>query len=201
MAREKPRAGECVGWVALTFDDGPVVTAREGARAGGTLGVVEVLDVLGVPGTYFMLGREMKEHPSAVRRVLAGGGVVGNSTWDHPDVRTLTERQVNHQLKRTKLVYREISGRDMKWWRPPYGARGRGGRRAGRDDRDPLDRRPAELAARAGVGDVVRASRGMEDGGILTLAEGKATTVRALPRIVGQYWAQGCASGCWGGRR
>ena len=155
---EKPRASECVGWVALTFDDGPVV------GEGGTLAVVEVLEELKVPGTFFMLGREMKRHPEEVRAVLdargaAGRSVIGNGTWSHPDLRGLTERQVNRQLMKTSRVYRRISGGEMgcrsgdrRTGPDPVRARacrggcGTTGRRPAGDDRDPVDRGPAELA-------------------------------------------------------
>ena len=86
----------------------------------------------------------------------------------------------------------------MKLWRPPYGAGADGGESWG--ERGGMAETLWTVDARnwqrgVGVRQVVRRSRGMVDGGILTLHEGEATTVRALPRIVRHYWARGLCFG------
>lgn len=105
--------GSTQNLVALTFDDGPGPFTRP---------LLDTLDAAGVRATFFDLGRALMPMRRMLRRELALHEV-GDHTWTHPDLRTLSPEQVTSEMFRTKqVIAREGSG-DPTWlFRPPYGA-------------------------------------------------------------------------------
>ncbi|WP_305783257.1 polysaccharide deacetylase family protein [Symbioplanes lichenis] len=98
--------------VAFTFDDGP------GPR--WTPMVLDTLAAAGVPATFFMVGRNLREHAGLVRDRLAGHEV-GNHSWSHDDLATRDLAGVTSELRRTHDVIGEVTGRAPTLLRPPYG--------------------------------------------------------------------------------
>ncbi len=98
--------------VALTFDDGP---GRD------TAGVIAVLAQKGVQATFFAVGYEVAADPDLVRTEIAAGDAVGDHTWDHPDLTTLTPAQIDDQLRRGADAIRAATGEPVHLFRPPYG--------------------------------------------------------------------------------
>jgi peptidoglycan/xylan/chitin deacetylase (PgdA/CDA1 family) len=98
--------------IAMTFDDGP------------TPGVTEVvLDELrkrGLHATFFMIGRQVVAAPELARRVAAEGHEIGNHTFNHVKLSTLSDRQVEEEIQKTQDALGEIA--QPAWLRPPYGA-------------------------------------------------------------------------------
>ncbi|MEV5002868.1 polysaccharide deacetylase family protein [Nocardioides sp. LML1-1-1.1] len=112
----------CVGRVALTFDDGPSPRV--------TPGLVRELQRLHVPATFFMVGRNVAAHPETARLVQRAGLTVGNHTWSHADLRTLSGPQVRRELARTRQALVRAGVRPSRLARPPYGALDSEARRA-----------------------------------------------------------------------
>ena len=77
--------------VALTFDDGP---------GGSTSGMLSVLGSYGVPATFFNIGQNMAARPALVRQEASTGYVLGNHTWDHPDMTTLSASAQGREMDR-----------------------------------------------------------------------------------------------------
>lgn len=98
--------------VVLTFDDGPDPT--------WTPLVLDTLGRHGVPGTFFVLGSEVLQHPDIVRRQVAEGHELGNHTFTHPDLTTMTTWQQRWQLSQTQLALVGVTGRTTTLMRPPY---------------------------------------------------------------------------------
>ena len=100
--------------IALTFDDGP------------TPGVTElVLKELGsrkLRATFFMIGSNVKAFPSLAKEVADAGHEIGNHSWDHPMLLTMSDEKVDSQLQRTQDIIHEATGKVPVWFRPPYGA-------------------------------------------------------------------------------
>lgn len=115
-------ARRCTGRVALTFDDGPAPRV--------TPALLRELRRLGVPATFFMIGERVAASPATARLVQRSGFGIGNHTWSHPDLRTLTPRQVRRELARTHQALREAGVTPSDLARPPYGALDPAARRA-----------------------------------------------------------------------
>jgi peptidoglycan/xylan/chitin deacetylase (PgdA/CDA1 family) len=98
--------------VALTFDDGP------GKSTGA---ILAVLARYRVPATFFNIGVNMAARPSLVRAEVKGGYAVGNHTWNHPDLDSLTAAQQAAELDRVSAEQRSITGTVPCAFRPPYG--------------------------------------------------------------------------------
>lgn len=116
----KPSAGagfehipcDLVPCMALTLDDGPSTLTPQ---------FLDVLRDEQSAATFFMLGRNAQSHPDTVRRVAAEGHQIGNHTWDHSYLTTLTNEQVADQLGRTAALLRDLSGQPVATFRPPGG--------------------------------------------------------------------------------
>ena len=75
--------------VALTFDDGP---------GPSTQGIISVLRRYGVTATFFNIGQNAAAYPALVRAEATGGYLVGNHTWNHPNMTTLSSSAQAAQL-------------------------------------------------------------------------------------------------------
>lgn len=99
--------------VALTFDDGPGEYTDE------------LLDHLGeydARATFYVMGSLVSEFPDVVERTHAEGHEMGNHTWKHDDLTTLSAEGVAEDLKRTDEAIQEVTGVAPPTLRPPYGA-------------------------------------------------------------------------------
>ena len=99
----------------LTFDDGPHPLA--------TPFVLEQMDKFGAKGTFFCLGKNVREHEAIYQDIIKSGHAVGNHTNDH-----LNGWKVSHD-EYIKNVDRASALIKSDLFRPPYG---RISRRAGR---------------------------------------------------------------------
>jgi peptidoglycan/xylan/chitin deacetylase (PgdA/CDA1 family) len=98
--------------VALTFDDGPAPRY--------TPQFLDVLDEVGVPATFFMVGRNVRDHADLVKDRL-GAHEVGNHSWAHRDLATMDLAEIQDDLRRTQAVIEEKLGRTTTLMRPPFG--------------------------------------------------------------------------------
>ncbi|WP_323100698.1 polysaccharide deacetylase family protein [Intrasporangium sp. YIM S08009] len=98
------------GTVYLTFDDGPSATY--------TPQILAVLRRYGVRAVFFEVGQNVSWYPSITRTLRTYGNKIGNHTWSHPDLTTLSSASVTGQLNRMESVL----GYRPRCVRPPYGA-------------------------------------------------------------------------------
>ena len=99
--------------VALTFDDGP-------DRA-STPAFLDLLARHEVRATFFLLGRYAAQEPDLVRRMADAGHEVGVHGWTHRCVAGVGPRRLPDDLRRTKGVLEQITGCEVRRYRPPYG--------------------------------------------------------------------------------
>jgi len=106
--RDRPR-------VALTFDDGPhpVHTAR----------LLDTLAELGVPATFFVVGKDVDRNPALVARMARDGHELGNHTYRHRYLPLARSRSVEHELRATDQAIVRAAGVVPKVARPPWGGR------------------------------------------------------------------------------
>jgi peptidoglycan/xylan/chitin deacetylase (PgdA/CDA1 family) len=103
------------GELALTFDDGP--------NPAWTPRLLDLLAAAGARATFFMMGSRAAAEPELVRRVVAGGNLIGNHTWSHPNLSRSSAKRIREELKRTQETLEEITGAPARFFRPPFGAR------------------------------------------------------------------------------
>lgn len=101
------------GRVALTFDDGPDDTQ--------TTRLLRILERHDAPATFFVLGMKARRSPALVARMHRDGFVVGNHTWDHPRLTSLSDTQVRRQLRSTNKAIKAAGAPRPTLMRPPYG--------------------------------------------------------------------------------
>ncbi|WP_203821292.1 polysaccharide deacetylase family protein [Paractinoplanes ferrugineus] len=98
--------------VALTFDDGPAPRY--------TPMFLDVLEAAEVKATFFMVGRNVRDHYQLVKDRL-DGHEVGNHTWAHRDLATMDLPAIQDDLRRTHLMIQDKLGRTPTIMRPPFG--------------------------------------------------------------------------------
>lgn len=100
--------------VALTFDDGPddVWTPR----------ILDVLAQHDVKATFMCVGERIQQNPEVLRRIVRDGHVVGNHSWDHPNLTKIPLAEVRTEIERTGSEIHRIAGVRPRLFRPPYGA-------------------------------------------------------------------------------
>lgn len=99
--------------VALTFDDGP---------GPDTTKLLKYLREADVKATFFMVGKNVADHPDVARAVAAAGHEIGVHTWSHPDLTRLSAAGVNSQVNRGLAIIRKETGAKPAFLRPPFGA-------------------------------------------------------------------------------
>jgi peptidoglycan-N-acetylglucosamine deacetylase len=103
------------GELALTFDDGP--------NPAWTPRLLDVLAEHKVRATFFMVGKFAQAEPELVRRVIDSGHLIGNHSWNHPNLARTAATEVREELQTTSDVLQQIVGEPVRFFRPPYGAR------------------------------------------------------------------------------
>jgi len=101
--------------VALTFDDGP--------HPKNTLKILELLKKYDAKATFFMLGNRVDFYPDIVKEIANQGHELGNHTWDHNDLKTLSKAEAIQEVERTNQAIKSAAGRELTVFRPPYGSR------------------------------------------------------------------------------
>jgi peptidoglycan/xylan/chitin deacetylase (PgdA/CDA1 family) len=107
-------AASCsAGYVGLTFDDGP--------SNAHTPALLNALKQNGLKATLFNEGQFASAVPAQVQAEVAAGMWIGNHTWDHPHLTTLSQSQVDSEIGRTQTAIASAGGGTPKLFRPPYG--------------------------------------------------------------------------------
>jgi len=178
--------------IALTFDDGPSESTPE---------LLDVLAAHGVRATFFQCGVNVRRLPAIARRVADAGHCIGNHSTSHAMLSLHSARFIYAELAETQKIITGATGREPRYFRPPYGVRWFGMRAAlqqldltsvfwtaiGRDWN-----RPADLVAQ-------RLLRGASNGAIFCLHDGRelteqpdiSSTVQAVGRVIPVLLEQG----------
>lgn len=98
--------------MALTFDDGP---------SAYTPLILSILQRFHIPATFFVVGEWVNVFPQYVRAEVRAGEEIGDHTWDHRDLQSLSTPNVVTELVRQSSAVRRVAGVTPHWFRPPYG--------------------------------------------------------------------------------
>jgi peptidoglycan/xylan/chitin deacetylase (PgdA/CDA1 family) len=152
--------------VALTFDDGPDPEV--------TPLLLDVLEELEAPSTFYLLLAQCRQWPDLARAVAEAGHEIALHGVDHRRITGMGGTEAEHYLRAARDELSRLVGQPISFYRPPYGAQSvrsfRAARRAGltvtvwsADAEDWVDRPAEEVVAAA----LAR----LRPGGILLLHE------------------------------
>lgn len=99
--------------IAITFDDGP---------ARFTPHILDVLKEHEVPATFFCIGKQIANHKELLQRIHNEGHLIGNHSYNHGfwfDMLPYTHMKA--ELHQTHALVHQLIGKEMAWFRPPYG--------------------------------------------------------------------------------
>lgn len=100
--------------IALTFDDGPYPEI--------TPAILKALEEADVKATFFVVGWRVYEYHDIFTTMNEKGHEVGNHSYDHPHLTSLTAEEIASQLKKTNYAVQKYSGKKPVYLRPPYGS-------------------------------------------------------------------------------
>jgi len=74
--------------------------------------------------TFFLTGKWIKDNPDLTRQIIADGHEIANHTFNHPDMRNLSDEAIHEELADTEVLLAETSAgaSTRPFFRPPYGA-------------------------------------------------------------------------------
>ncbi|MEU9884908.1 polysaccharide deacetylase family protein [Sphaerisporangium sp. NPDC051017] len=184
--------------VALTFDDGPFDYTGK---------VLDMLAAYHAKATFFVVGQMVNPVTQPyLRRMISEGHEIGNHSWDHPSLPSLSREALSVQLERTQESVRAVTGVTMRLMRPPYGATdakvGDATRSAGLAqilwDVDTMDWRDKDSAV------IARRAAEARPGSVVLMHDIHRTTADAVPRLLHELAEKGytfvTVSELYGGR-
>ncbi|GAB7191846.1 polysaccharide deacetylase family protein [Kineococcus sp. NUM-3379] len=182
-------AATCTGYVALTFDDGPI--------AGSTDALLTALRSAGARATLFNTGQNAAANPSLVRAQVGAGMWVGNHSYTHPDMTRLSSSQMASEISRTQTAIQNAGAPAPKLFRPPYGATNATLRSVEQQHglREVLWDVDSQDWNGAGTAQIVAAADRLTAGQVMLLHDGYRTTVDAIPQIVRNLGTRGLCAG------
>jgi len=185
--------------VAISFDDGP--------DPQWTPKILDVLKQYNVKATFFTIGLEAEKYPTILKRIYHEGHEIGNHTFTHPDISSISSQYARVELNLTERLLAAKLGIKPVLFRPPYSID---------QEPDTADEvRPLELTQSMGyitVGDKIDPDDWHDDphpspeqitksvvdqlgrGSVILLHDGggnRSTTVKALPMIIEALHARG----------
>ncbi len=98
-------------YVAITIDDGLSYDPR----------LLKLLEDNHIRVTTFLLGQAVKKNPAFVKRLNADGFEIANHTWDHANLKKLSESGINSELEKTQTAISAVTGNQAPYMRPPGG--------------------------------------------------------------------------------
>lgn len=103
--------------VALTYDDGP---------SANTPKILDVLEKYDAKATFFVVGDRVDEsskYQSYVKRAYEMGCQIGNHTYEHKTLTSLSESQIKSQISKCDQAIKNAAGITPSIMRPPGGSR------------------------------------------------------------------------------
>jgi len=108
------RYGYAPNKIVLTFDDGP--------DPDYTPQILDILKREHCPAAFFVVGSMAEKNIQILRREFDEGYEIGNHTYFHPDISTISLQRVNLELNATRRIIESVTGRSTILFRPPYNA-------------------------------------------------------------------------------
>jgi peptidoglycan-N-acetylglucosamine deacetylase len=175
-----------LGSIGLTFDDGPNPSA--------TPALLDLLELHGAKGTFFMVGKHVREFPKLAAEIVQRGHSIGNHTESHPRLNVCSPARTREELELCAKAIADATGKATTWMRPPYGYRSPwldGIVRSGFHSQVVMWSRMARDWAYTQPEPVIQRLRGVKGGDIVVLHDGDHRTLEGKRRHIVQaleYW-------------
>jgi peptidoglycan/xylan/chitin deacetylase (PgdA/CDA1 family) len=114
-----PSGGFSEGMISFTFDD---------SWTSQYTNVVPVLQTAGFKGTFYLTTQPIQEAwdtfmtPNQVKDIAGKGHEIAGHTVTHADLTTLSQTQVNNEIKNSKTYLQNLTGKAVTSFAYPYGA-------------------------------------------------------------------------------
>ncbi|MFV0604376.1 MAG: polysaccharide deacetylase family protein [Niabella sp.] len=100
--------------IVLSFDDGPSTEY--------TQKILQILQEQQVPATFFLIGKNIQASPELVHEIVSNGHLIGNHSYEHSNWFDLqSSKNMIAELQQTHNLVHQLTGKHLKWFRPPYG--------------------------------------------------------------------------------
>lgn len=101
--------------IYLTFD--------AGFENGYTPTILDTLKKHNIKAAFFLVGNYLEKEPELVKRMVEDGHIVGNHTYNHPDMSKISDMEsFKKEITSLEESYKNITGQEMlKFYRPPQG--------------------------------------------------------------------------------
>ncbi|MFI5835812.1 polysaccharide deacetylase family protein [Micromonospora sp. NPDC051300] len=113
VAVTPPAQAAVAGYVALTFDDGP--------SGDNTRRLLSLLQQKNTRATFFLRGDQVAADPALALATYRAGHDIGNHSYTHPALSTLSDDAVRSELQRTNDALAAAGIPRPSLWRPPFG--------------------------------------------------------------------------------
>jgi probable sporulation protein (polysaccharide deacetylase family) len=84
--------------------------------------MLETLKKHKVSATFFLEGRWVKENPDLAKMIVDAGHEIGNHSYSHPNLKTMTTSVIRDQLENTNNVIKATTGHKPTLFAPPSGS-------------------------------------------------------------------------------
>lgn len=99
--------------ILLTFDDGPIPECTEI--------ILNTLSKNQLKALFFCVGDNVKKYPELVKSILSEGHTIGNHTFNHKRLQTLSKQEKFFQIKSFNELLENDFNYKVKYFRPPHG--------------------------------------------------------------------------------
>ena len=72
--------------------------------------------------TFFVLGENTAQHPEIVKQTAEAGHEIGNHTYDHQNLATLSAQSMTEEVTKADTEIKKVTGKTPAFVRPPYGS-------------------------------------------------------------------------------
>ncbi|MDP4162810.1 MAG: polysaccharide deacetylase family protein [Bacillota bacterium] len=91
----------------------------ESRVVGNTKRIIELFEKYEVKATFFVLGCVAEQHPGLIKEIVSHGHEVASHGRYHQLVYTLTEEQFREDVRKSKAILEDITGKQVSLYRAP----------------------------------------------------------------------------------
>lgn len=83
--------------------------------------ILQILKTHNLTTTFFLAGYWVDKHPDYVVKIAAAGHEIGNHSYSHPHMNTLSEQGIAYELQKNENLIKDLTGQRTTLFRPPFG--------------------------------------------------------------------------------